>query len=98
MTDQGVMALQNCMALKKDVLGVCSDRHPAYSHEGTGDIRIKAEVVSDVEVEDNPVLVSPLGVKSEFEVSWTICVPTVMIISSSIKFLFFSHLHLSAHK
>jgi hypothetical protein len=38
---------------------------PAYSHEGNGGIRIKTEVVSDVELEEDPVIVSFQGIKLE---------------------------------
>jgi hypothetical protein len=77
MTDHGVMMLQNCMDLAKDAPGVRSETCPAYSHEETGDIIIKVEVISDVEVEVDPVSISLPGAKSECGVSWIICVPTL---------------------
>jgi hypothetical protein len=43
---------------------------PASSHEGNGGIRIKTEVISDVELEDDPVQISFPGIKSEREVSF----------------------------
>jgi hypothetical protein len=68
MTDQGVMALQNYMDLNKYEPRVCGEMCPAYSHERNGDITIKTEVVSDVEVEGHPVPISLQGIKVEFEV------------------------------
>jgi hypothetical protein len=70
MTDQGVMALQNCVDLKKDESGGCSKTCPEYSHEGNGDIRIKTEVGSDGEVEDNAVTASLQRIEAECEVSF----------------------------
>jgi hypothetical protein len=68
MTDQGMMALQNCMDLKKEAPDLCNETCLAYSQEGDGGIRIKVEVVSDVEVEDNPVSALLPGIKVECEV------------------------------
>jgi hypothetical protein len=58
------------MDLKKEAPGVCSETCLAYSHEWDGDIRIKAEVVSDAEVEDNPVPALLPGIKVKCEVSF----------------------------
>jgi hypothetical protein len=43
---------------------------PASCHEGDGGIRMKTEVVSGVEVEDNPVPLLLPGIKVESEVSF----------------------------
>jgi hypothetical protein len=88
------MALQNCMDLKKDIPSVCSETCPASSHEGSGGIGIKTEAVSDVEEQDDPVPVSLPGMKAKREVSWMICVPTVMKISLSRSVCCPSDLHL----
>jgi hypothetical protein len=79
MTDQGVMALQNCMDLKKEAPDVCSATCPAYSHEGDGG-RIKVEVVSDVEVEDDPVPALLPGIKVECEVRFMSVCPLLRIL------------------
>jgi hypothetical protein len=92
------MALQNCMDLKKDIPGVCSETCPASSQEGSGGIGIKTEVVSDMEEEDDPVPVSILGMKADCEVSWIVCVSTEMKMSLSRSVCCPSHLHLSVHK
>jgi hypothetical protein len=67
------------MDLQKDVPGVCSEMCPASSHEGNGFIWIKTEVLSDVELEEDPVPVPFPGIKSECEVSF--CVSIVRHIS-----------------
>jgi hypothetical protein len=68
------------MDLEKDVPGFCSETRPASSHEGNGNIRIKSEAVSDVELEDDPVPTLLPGIKSEHNVSCTY-VSTVRYIS-----------------
>jgi hypothetical protein len=91
------MALQNCMNLKKDIPGVCSETYPVSYQEGSGSIGIKTEVASDVEQEDDPVPASIPGMKADREVSWIVCVPTVMKMSLS-RSVCCPHLHLSVHK
>jgi hypothetical protein len=63
------------VAMQEDVSGVCSKMCPASCHEEGGGIRIKTEVVSDVEVEDNPVPFSLSGIKVESEVSFVSVYP-----------------------
>jgi hypothetical protein len=56
------------MDLQKDGPGVCSEMCPAASHEGTGGVRIKIEVASDEDLEEDPVPIFP-RIKAEREVS-----------------------------
>jgi hypothetical protein len=63
------------MDLQKDGPGVCSKMCPASSHEENGGIRIKTEVDSDVEVEEDPMPISFPGIKAESEVSFvSVCI------------------------
>jgi hypothetical protein len=59
------------MDLQKDVPLVCSKMCPGSSHEGSGGITIKSEVVSDVELEEESMPMSLPRVKTEREVSFS---------------------------
>jgi hypothetical protein len=52
-----------------NVRGLCTEMCPASSHDAYQDIGIKAEVLSDVEEEEDPVPITFPEVKAEPEVS-----------------------------
>jgi hypothetical protein len=58
------------VGFQEDIPSVWSETWPESCHEGNGEIRIKTEVASDVELEDSPEPASPQGMKVEFEVSF----------------------------
>jgi hypothetical protein len=65
-----MLVLQNCMDLEKRISGPCSETYPTSSHDVNLDMNIKAEAVSDIEVEEeHPVPMTFIGIKAEHEVS-----------------------------
>jgi hypothetical protein len=68
MIDEGVVLLQNCMGLEKDMLGSCSETCPTF-HDGNQVSRVKAECVSDIKEEEVPVPETFQAVSAEHEVS-----------------------------
>jgi hypothetical protein len=71
MIDKGIMHLQNCMDLQKDMQGSCSETCPT-SHDADQIISIKVEDVSGTEQVENPVPFGYPGIKAEHDVS---CMP-----------------------
>jgi hypothetical protein len=63
-----LVVLQN-LADSEKIRGLCSEICPASSHDANQAIRIKAEVFSDAEEEENPIPITFLGIKAEPEVS-----------------------------
>jgi hypothetical protein len=68
MIDKGIVLLQNCLNLQKEMQGSCSETYPA-SHDANQITRIKVEDVSDTEEEENPVPLKYSGIKTEHVVS-----------------------------
>jgi hypothetical protein len=68
MINKGIVLLQNCMDLQKDMQGSCSETCPV-SHDANQITSIKVENVSDTEEEEDPVPLKYSGIKSEHEVS-----------------------------
>lgn len=64
-----MVVLQNCTDLEKDVPGFCGETCAASSCVINQTIGIKAEEVSDGEVEDGPVPVECQAIENELEVS-----------------------------
>jgi hypothetical protein len=64
MIDKCMVVLQNCMDLVKVVPGSDSET----CHDGNQVIDIKAEDVTDIEVDDHPVLLTCPVIKAEQEV------------------------------
>jgi hypothetical protein len=60
----------------ENVRSLCSETCPASSHDAYQAINIKAEVLSDVEEEEDPLAVTSPGIKAEPEVS---CVSVTML-------------------
>jgi hypothetical protein len=68
MIDIASVVLQN-LTDSEEVQGRCSETCPTISHELYLPISIKAEVLSDVEEEEDPLAITFSGIKAEPEVS-----------------------------
>jgi hypothetical protein len=79
MIDEGMVLLQNCMGLEKDILGSCSETCPT-SHDGNQVSSVKAECISDIkEEEEVPVPITFQTVNVEHEVSFmSVCLPVCL--------------------
>jgi hypothetical protein len=75
MIDIALVVLQNLTDLEK-VRCLCSEMSPASSQNAYQAISVKAEVLSDVEEEEDPLPVTFPGIKVEPEVS---CVSVSML-------------------
>jgi hypothetical protein len=64
-----MLILQNCRDSENCVPVPCSETHPTASHDANQAVNIKVEEVSDIEVEEHPVPMTFVGIKSEHEVS-----------------------------
>jgi hypothetical protein len=72
--DNGMVVLQNCADLEKNVRGPCSETCPISSHDSNHVINIKVEEISGIEEEKVPVPVTCQAIKAEHEVSFiSIC-------------------------
>jgi hypothetical protein len=63
-----LLFLQNCTKLEEVTQGPCSQTYAAY-RDANQDTNIKAEEVSDIEVEEGPVPITFPEIKAEPEVS-----------------------------
>jgi hypothetical protein len=87
-TDDSMVVLQNCSDLEKDVSGSHSEACPLSSLSSHQAVNIKVEEFSDMEVREDPVPVSFIGVGTECEVSCTSLCPLLGISShSQLEFL-----------
>jgi hypothetical protein len=68
MCDKGILALQNYMALEKGVPGPYGETY-LTSDDTNQAMNVKAEEVSDVEVDEGPVPITFPEIKAEPEVS-----------------------------
>jgi hypothetical protein len=69
MMDVGLVVLQNLADSEKEC-SPCSEMSPAASQDAYQAIRMKAEVLSDAEAEEDPLAITfPGGIKAEPEVS-----------------------------
>jgi hypothetical protein len=69
MIDKGVVLLQNCMDLQKDMQCFCRETCPT-SRDANQIICTKLEDVSDIEEERDPVLLRYSGIKADRAVSF----------------------------
>jgi hypothetical protein len=78
----GVMVLQNCMDLEKAVPVLWSETCPVSFYDANQAMSTKAEVVSDAEVEEDPVQITCPKIKAEPEVScMSVCVSLLVFMS-----------------
>jgi hypothetical protein len=94
MTDKGMMLLQNCLESQEDVQELHSEARPTSpSHNGNQSVNIKSEEFSDVEVGEDPVPITFVDIKAEYDVSGLSLVCPLLHISEShpdLPFLFLS--------
>jgi hypothetical protein len=69
MTYKSMLILQSCRDLEKCVPVPCSETYATPSHNANQAVNIKVEEDSDIEVEEHPVPMTFVGIKSEHEVS-----------------------------
>jgi hypothetical protein len=69
MSAMGMMVLQNCLDLEEAAPVLWSEACPASSHDANLFINTKAEEVSDIKVEEDPVAITFAQIKREHEVS-----------------------------
>jgi hypothetical protein len=67
MMDDGVMVLQNCTDCLKGLAGSCSETCLTSFRDGNEVMGIKVETITE---EEDPLLVTNPGVKTEYDVSW----------------------------
>jgi hypothetical protein len=60
-----MVALQNCMDLERNIPVSWRQTFPVFSHDANKFINIKVEAVSDVEVEEDPLLITFPQIKAE---------------------------------
>jgi hypothetical protein len=68
MIDAALVVLQNLTDSEKE-RNLCSEMSPASSQDAYQAISVKAEVLADVEAEEDPLAITPPGIKAEPEVS-----------------------------
>jgi hypothetical protein len=64
-TDNGALILQACAHSKEDVPGSVIETCSTSSHDEIQTISIKDEEISDIEVEEDPLLMSSPGIEVE---------------------------------
>jgi hypothetical protein len=69
MNIMALVVLQN-LANSEKAQGMCSEIRPPSSCDAYQAVTIKAEVFSDAEEEEYPILIPFAGIKAEPEVSW----------------------------
>jgi hypothetical protein len=69
MSAMGMVVLQDCLDLEKAVPVLWSEAFPTSSHDPNEFINTKAEEVSDIKVEEDPVAITFAQIKGEHEVS-----------------------------
>jgi hypothetical protein len=79
LTDKGMMILQNRLDSQKDVPGSHSEACASSSLSGVQALKIKVEELSDVEDGEDPVPMTVVGIKTEYEVSFMSLCPLVGI-------------------
>jgi hypothetical protein len=68
-TDNGMMVLQKCLDIQKDLPVLHSEGCASSSHSGAQAVNIKVEEFSDIEDRKAPVQMTVVGIKVEHEVS-----------------------------
>jgi hypothetical protein len=67
--DNGMVVLQNCSDIQKDLPGSHSEACESFSHIGAQAVNVKFEEFSDIDDRKDPVPMTVVGIKAEHEVS-----------------------------
>jgi hypothetical protein len=91
--DKEMMVLQNYTNLEDIVLGLCGETYPT-SDAANQAMNVKAEEVSDIKEEEDPVPITFQKIKAEPQVSWMsvcVCVTVRFLLQPAVIFFQDSH-------